>query len=237
MAAMLDRDGCTGRPRLLMVDDEEAILRLLSTSLGTGEFCLYQATNGLDALTVAATVKPDIILLDLGLPDIDGVKVIRRIRQWSQVPIIVLSVRDRESDKMEALEAGADDYMTKPFSIPELLARIRSELRRCAQSNHEPVYRFGDLEVDVAKRRVTVAGEEVRLPPIEYELLRLLVTHADKVLTHGQILRQIWGAAGAEQQNTMRVNISHLRQKIEKDASRPRYIVTEPGVGYRLKSS
>ena len=226
----------TNLPRILIVDDEAAILRLLHASLDTGEFSLHQAENGHAALAAAVAVTPDVILLDLGLPDMDGVEVIRRIREWSQVPIIVLSVRERERDKMESLDAGADDYLTKPFGVGELMARIRVALRRSLREAPEPVCRIGELEVDLPCRRVTVAGNEVQLTPTEYELLRLLVTHAGKVLTHGQILRQIWGVAYAEQQNVLRVNISHLRQKIERDASRPRYIVTEPGVGYRLRS-
>ncbi len=236
MTAMPDRKKNANLPRILIVDDEAAILRLLHTSLDTGEFALHKAENGHAALAAAVAVKPDIILLDLGLPDMDGVEVIRRIREWSQVPIIVLSVREREGDKMEALNAGADDYLTKPFGVGELMARIRAALRRSLREAPEPVCRIDELEVDLPRRRVSVAGMEVQLTPTEYDLLRLLVTHAGKVLTHSQILRQIWGVAYVEQQNVLRVNISHLRQKIEKDASRPRYIITEPGVGYRLKS-
>jgi two-component system KDP operon response regulator KdpE len=223
-------------PRVLIVDDEVAILRFLRTALDTGEFYLHQAENGHAALAAAAAVRPDIILLDLGLPDIDGVEVIRRIREWSLVPIIVLSVRDGEDDKVGALDAGADDYLIKPFSAAELQARIRVSLRRSLQQATEPLFSYCGLEVDLSHRRVVVRGEEVQLTPTEYELLRLLVNHAGKVLTHGQILRQIWGAAYAEQQNVLRVNISNLRHKIEEDPSRPRHIVTELGVGYRLKS-
>jgi two-component system, OmpR family, KDP operon response regulator KdpE len=223
-------------PRVLVVDDEVTILRFLRTALDTGEFSLHEAENGHAALAAAAAVRPDIILLDLGLPDMDGVEVIRRIREWSQVPIIVLSVRDGEDNKVGALDAGADDYLVKPFSVGELQARIRVSLRRSLQQVPEPFFSFSGLEVDLARRRVVVRGDEVQLTPTEYELLRLLVSHAGKVLTHGQILKQIWGAAYAEQQNVLRVNISNLRQKIEEDPSRPRYIVTELGVGYRLKS-
>ena len=222
-------------PRVLMVDDEVTILRFLRSALDTGEFSLHQADNGHSALASAAAVRPDIILLDLGLPDMDGVEVIRRIREWSQVPIIVLSVRDGEDNKVEALDAGADDYLIKPFSVAELQARIRVSLRRSLQQAPDPVFNCSGLEVDLTHRRVVVRGEDVQLTPTEYELLRILVNHAGKVLTHGQILRQIWGAAYAEQQNVLRVNISNLRQKIEDDPSRPRHIVTELGVGYRLK--
>jgi two-component system, OmpR family, KDP operon response regulator KdpE len=223
-------------PRLLMVDDEVAVLRFLRAALGTAEFALFEAENGHAALAAAAAVRPDIILQDLGLPDMDGVEVIKRIREWSQVPIIVLSVRDSDDDKVGALDAGADDYLIKPFSVAELQARIRVSLRRSLQQAPEPVYRCGELEVDLALRRVLLFGNEVQLTPTEYELLRLLVTHAGKVLTHSQILKQIWGVTYVEQQNVLRVNIRNLRQKIEQDPSRPYYITTEVGVGYRLRS-
>ncbi|ABB32662.1 two component transcriptional regulator, winged helix family [Geobacter metallireducens RCH3] len=223
-------------PRILIVDDELAIRRFLCTALDTGEFSLHQAENGHTALAAAVATMPDVILLDLGLPDMDGVEVIRRIREWSQVPIIVLSVREREDDKVAALDAGADDYLTKPFGVAELVARIRAALRRALQQVPEPIFRSGDLEVDLARRRVTVDGSESQLTPTEYELLRLLVVHAGKVLTHSQILRQIWGVSHLEQPHVLRVNISNLRRKIEMDPSRPRHILTEPGVGYRLRS-
>ncbi|MBT1076680.1 response regulator [Geobacter grbiciae] len=223
-------------PRILIVDDELAIRRFLCTALDTGEFSLQQAENGHAALAAAVATKPDVILLDLGLPDMDGVEVIRRIREWSQVPIIVLSVREREDDKVAALDAGADDYLTKPFGVAELVARIRAALRRALQQVPEPIFRSANLEVDLARRRVTVDGSESQLTPTEYELLRLLVVHAGKVLTHSQILRQIWGVSHLEQPHVLRVNISNLRRKIEMDPSRPRHILTEPGVGYRLRS-
>ena len=222
-------------PRVLVVDDEVTILRFLRSALDTGEFSLHEAENGHAALAAATAVRPDIILLDLGLPDMDGVEVIRRIREWSPVPIIVLSVRDGEDQKVGALDAGADDYLVKPFSVGELQARIRVSLRRSLQQAAEPIFESRGLEVDLSRRRVVVRGAEVQLTPTEYELLRLLVSHAGKVLTHGQILKQIWGAAYADQQNVLRVNISNLRQKIEEDPSRPKHIVTELGVGYRLK--
>jgi two-component system KDP operon response regulator KdpE len=225
----------TNLPRILVVDDEAAIRRFLSTVLKAEDFSLHLAETGHAALAAAATVRPDIILLDLGLPDLDGVEVIRRIREWSTVPIIVLSVREREDDKVKALDAGADDYLTKPFGISELLARIRVALRRSVQQVPEPVFTSGDLEIDLARRRVTVKEGEAQLTPTEYDLLRLLVTHAGRVLTHSQILRQIWGIAYLEQPHVLRVNISNLRHKIEADPSRPRHIVTEPGVGYRFR--
>jgi two-component system, OmpR family, KDP operon response regulator KdpE len=223
-------------PRILVVDDELPIQRFLRAALDTGEFSLHQAENGHSALAAAVAIRPDIILLDLGLPDMDGVEVIERIREWSQVPIIVLSVREREDDKVKALDAGADDYLSKPFGVGELLARIRAALRRSLKEAPEPVYRIESLEVDLTRRRVSVHGEEVQLTPTEYELLRLLVTHAGKVLTHSQILRQIWGVAYMEQPHVLRVNISNLRRKIEQDPTRPRFIITEPGVGYRLRT-
>lgn len=223
-------------PRILVVDDEPAIQRFLHTALAENEFTLFQAANGHAALAAAVTTKPDVILLDLGLPDLDGVEVISRIRQWSQVPIIVLSVRDRETDKVRALDAGADDYLTKPFGVGELLARIRVMLRRSLQQAPEPVIRIDELEIDLARRLVRLRGETVALTPTEYELLRLLTTNAGKVLTHRQVLKQIWGTAYIEQPHVLRVNISNLRHKIENDASRPRYILTESGVGYRFKS-
>lgn len=223
-------------PRILIVDDEPAIRRFLHTVLDTGEFSVHEADNGHAALAAAAVLKPGVILLDLGLPDMDGVEVIRRLREWSQVPIIVLSVREREEEKVRALDAGADDYLTKPFGVAELLARIRAALRRSLQQSPEPVYRIEELEVDLSRRRVVVRGREVQLTPTEYELLRLLVIHAGKVLTHSQILSRIWGVAYVEQPHVLRVNISNLRRKIEADASTPRYIITEPGVGYRLRA-
>jgi len=223
-------------PRILVVDDEPAIRRFLRAALADGQFVLVEAANGHAALSAAVTAKPNVILLDLGLPDLDGVDVIERIRQWSPVPIIVLSVRDREADKVRALDAGADDYLTKPFGVGELLARIRVMLRRSVQQEPAPVIRIDELEIDLARRLVKLRGEVVALTPTEYELLRLLVTNAGKVLTHRQVLKRIWGAAYLEQPHVLRVNISNLRHKIETDASRPRYILTESGVGYRFKS-
>jgi len=220
-------------PRVLVVDDEVAIQRFLRSVLIAEGFVLDITDNGTTALTEAVFFKPDIILLDLGLPDMDGVEVIKRLREWSAVPFIVISVREQENDKVRALDAGADDYLTKPFGMAELLARVRVALRRSTQTA-EPVFRSEELEVDLAHRKVTLKGVEVQLTPTEYELLRFLVTHAGKVITHNQILTQLWGVAYVDQPQVLRVNISNLRQKIEVDASRPRYIITEPGVGYRL---
>ncbi|HXE96705.1 MAG TPA: response regulator [Dongiaceae bacterium] len=222
-------------PRILIVDDEIAIRRFLNTVLSAEEFFLHEASGGHAGLAAAAAFRPDVILLDLGLPDIDGIEVIRRIREWSQVPIIVLSVREHEGDKVAALDAGADDYLTKPFGVGELLARIRAALRRSLHEVPEPVFASGALRMDLNLRRVTISGAEVQLTPTEYDILRLFVTHAGKVLTHSQILRQIWGIAYLEQPHVLRVNISNLRRKIEADPTRPQHIVTEPGVGYRLR--
>ena len=222
-------------PRILVVDDELAIRRFLHTVLSGEEFLLHEAENGHAGLAAAAAFRPDVLLLDLGLPDLDGVEVIRRIREWSPVPIIVLSVRDRENDKVGALDAGADDYLSKPFGVGELLARIRAALRRSLQEIPEPLFKSSDLQVDLGSRRVTVGGADLSLTPTEYDILRLLVTHAGKVLTHGQILKQVWGMAYLEQPHVLRVNISNLRRKLETDPSRPQHIITEPGVGYRLR--
>jgi two-component system, OmpR family, KDP operon response regulator KdpE len=220
--------------RILIVDDELPIRRFLQTIL-EGEFCLHLADGGYAALSAAAATKPDLILLDLGLPDIDGIEIIRRIREWSMVPIIVLSVREREEEKVIALDAGADDYLTKPFGVSELQARIRAALRRSLQQIPEPVFTSGDLTVDLSDRKVSRSGKEISLTPTEYDILRVLVTHAGKVLTHRQLLKQVWGIAYLEQPHVLRVNISNLRRKIETDPSRPKHIITEPGVGYRLK--
>ena len=221
-------------PRILIIDDELAIRRFLHTILSCEDFSLHEAENGHAGLAAAAAFKPDIILLDLGLPDLDGIEVIIRLREWSKVPIIVLSVREHENDKVAALNAGADDYLTKPFGVGELLARIRAALRRSLQEVPEPIYTCNDLQVDLTRRLVTISGEEVSLTPTEYDILRLMVSHAGKVLTHSQILKQVWGIAYLEQPHVLRVNISNLRRKIEADPSRPRHIITEPGVGYRL---
>ena len=222
-------------PRILVVDDEKAIQRFLKNALSSAEFSVHIAGGGKEALAAAVAIRPDLIILDLGLPDMDGVEVLRRLREWTQVPIIILSVRDREDEKVTALDSGADDYVTKPFGIGELLARMRVALRKSIPQSPEPVYKVDGLEVDLEHRRVFVQGKEVQLTATEYDLLRLLVNHAGKVLTHSQILRQIWGPAYIEQPHLLRVNISNLRGKIEPEPNRPRYILTELGVGYRLK--
>lgn len=234
---MTNKQDTASQHRVLVIDDESAIRRFLHSALSSEEFSLHEASSGHSGLSAAAALRPDVILLDLGLPDLDGIEVIRRIREWSQVPIIILSVREREDDKVAALDAGADDYLTKPFGVGELLARIRVSLRRSLIQASEPVFTSGELTVDLNLRRVTVSGSEIQLTPTEYDLLRLLVIHVDKVLTHGQILKQIWGLAHQEQPQVLRVTISNLRKKIEHDPSRPRFITTEPGVGYRLKQA
>lgn len=220
---------------ILVVDDEPAIRRFLRTSLGAYGHSVSEAACGEDALKAAATTSPDLIILDLGLPDMDGIEVTRRLREWTQIPIIVVSVREHENDKIAALDAGADDYLTKPFGIGELLARIRVSMRHTAQPKDTPIYQVGDLTVDMTRRIVTVHGETITLTPTEYDILRSLVNHAGKVLTHRQLLRAVWGSAYESQTHLLRVNVSNLRRKIETDASRPTYILTEPGVGYRLK--
>ncbi len=222
-------------PRVLVVDDERAIRRFLQVSLTAQGCTVFEAATGREALDAVVAKRPDLIILDLGLPDIEGVDVIRQLREWSTMPIIILSVRERESDKITALDAGADDYLTKPFSAGELMARLRAALRRANQSASEPAFTCGDLRVDLAGHVVKVAGQEVQLTPTEYDLLRLLVVSAGKVLTHQHILRQVWGVGYANDLHLLRVNISNLRGKIEPDPSRPQYIVTEPGVGYRLR--
>jgi two-component system KDP operon response regulator KdpE len=221
--------------RVLIVDDEPAIRKFLRVTLTAQSYNCIEASSGQEALAKAAADKPDIIVLDLGLPDMDGVEVTRLLRQWTQIPIIILSVRGAESDKIAALDAGADDYLTKPFGVGELLARLRAALRRAIQTTGEPVFASGSLKVDLARRVITVSGLEVQLTPTEYELLRVLVTHAGKVLTHHFLLREVWGTEYGEEFHMLHVNISNLRRKIEPDPGRPQFIITEPGVGYRLK--
>jgi len=222
--------------RVLVVDDEASIRKFLRASLAAHDYQVYEAATGQDALAAVLAHRPDLIILDLGLPDIEGIEVTRQLREWSQIPIIILSVREHESEKVAALDAGADDYLTKPFGISELLARMRAALRRRLAESDAPVFTTGELTVDLARHVVTVAGQEVQLTPTEYDLLRVLVTNAGKVITHRQLLRQVWGVAYEQEAHLLRVNISNLRHKLEADPTRPRYIVTEPGVGYRLRA-
>jgi two-component system KDP operon response regulator KdpE len=220
--------------RVLVVDDEPAIRRFLRASLAAHGYAIFEASDGQSALSAVSADRPDLVILDLGLPDLDGIEVTRLLREWTRIPIIILSVRGQEADKIAALDAGADDYVTKPFGAGELLARMRVALRRAGQSGVEPVFTNDDLIVDLTRRVVTVAGREVQLTPTEYDLLRVLVTNAGKVLTHRQLLREVWGMGYEQEMHMLRVNISNLRRKLEPDLSRPHYIVTEPGVGYRL---
>jgi two-component system, OmpR family, KDP operon response regulator KdpE len=221
--------------KVLIVDDERPIRRFLNASLGN-RYAILEAENGEDAIRAAAIHRPDVIILDLGLPDMDGMDVTRRLREWTDVPVIVISVRDSEPDKVAALDAGADDYLTKPFGISELLARIRVVLRRANKSETESViYQSGELTVDLVKREVRVNDGPVTLTPTEYSILRTLVNHAGKVLTHQQLIKEVWGGNYEADSHLLRVNVSNLRRKIESEPLRPRHIITEPGIGYRLK--
>lgn len=221
--------------RVLVVDDEPPIRRFLKTSLKAQGHIVFEASNGQQAIDAMSAHRPDLLILDLGLPDVDGLEVVRRLREWTQLPIIILSVRDRESDKVAALDAGADDYLTKPFGVGELMARMRAALRHSFQPADSPVFTTGDLVVDFTHRLVKVEGKEVQLTPTEYDLLRVLVTHAGKVLTHRHLLQEVWGSVYEEEAHLLRVHMSNLRAKLEAEPARPRYILTEPGVGYRLQ--
>jgi len=222
-------------PRILVVDDEPAIRRFLRASLAA-HATLFEAATGREALSAVMAHRPDLVILDLGLPDIDGVEVTRLLREWTRIPIVILSVRGSEHDKIAALDAGADDYLTKPFGVGELMARVRVALRHAQGGVSEPVFTVGGLVVDRTRRRVTLDAREVQLTPTEYDLLKAMVNQAGRVLTHRQLLREVWGVEYELDTHTLRVNISNLRRKIEPDPARPRYLVTEPGVGYRLRS-
>jgi two-component system KDP operon response regulator KdpE len=220
--------------RVLVIDDELPIRRFLRTALGAHGFTVLEAAAGEPGLAAAASQRPDVIILDMGLPDMDGVDVVRRLREWSNLPVIILSVRDRESDKVAALDAGANDYLTKPFGIAELMARMRASLRSAHPAEAAPIFTHGGLRVDLTRRMVIRDGEEVSLTPTEYEILRCLVQHAGKVLTHRHLLRLVWGESYGDDSHVLRVNVSNLRRKLEDDPAQPRHILTEPGVGYRL---
>ena len=222
------------RMTALVIDDEPQIRRLLRVTLEGNGFRVIDAPRGQEGLMQAAQCRPDVVLLDLGLPDMDGVEVLKRLREWSQVPVIVLSVRDRENDKVAALDAGADDYVTKPFGTNELLARLRVARRHTFGPVDLAVFRSGHLDVDLSARVVRAGGQDVRLTATEYALLRFFVQHAGKVLTHQQILREIWGPNQIDQTQYLRVYIAHLREKLEANPAQPELIITEPGVGYRL---
>jgi two-component system KDP operon response regulator KdpE len=224
------------QPHVLVIDDEPQILRAVRTILTAKQFRVTTAARGEEGLTLAAAEAPDLIILDLSLPDLDGIEVCRRLREWTQVPIIVLSVRDTEKDKVAALDRGADDYLTKPFSIEELLARIRVALRHSAQSkgSGESIIRSGPLEIDLAEYRVTRNGVEVRLTATEFKLLAHLAAHAGRVLTHHAILSAVWGPEYADHVEYLRVYMRQLRKKLEADPDHPEILTTEPGIGYRF---
>jgi len=224
-------------PRVLVVDDEAGIRRVLHASLAAHGYSVREASTGEEALQVVPAFRPDIIILDLGLPGVGGAQVTSSLRDWTQTPIIILSVQGEESTKIAALDAGADDYLTKPFGAGELLARIRAALRRVSQPEGEPVFVTNELTVDLSERVVRLRGEEVLLTPTEFSLLKAFVVHANRLLTHRQLVREVWGGAHYEDsQHLLRVNISNLRRKLEAEPARPHYIITEPGVGYRFRA-
>jgi len=225
------------KPLVLMIEDDPQIRRFLRATLAAEDYQFHEALTADEGIAQAASRQPDLVLLDLGLPDRDGLEVIRGIRQWSQMPIVVLSARGQEKDKIAALDLGADDYVAKPFAVGELLARIRAALRRAAPvaaDGADTVIRFGDVHADFEKRIITVGREEVHLTPNEYRLLQVLIKHAGRVVTHRQLLNEVWGPQHTEQSQYLRVYVAQLRRKLERDPARPRHLQTEPGVGYRL---
>lgn len=222
--------------RILVIDDEDEIRRMLNVALDAYGYVVGEAASGKEGLSRALIFHPDLVILDLGLPDLDGLEVIGRFREWSQTPIIVLSVRERDADKIGALDAGADDYLTKPFSMGELLARIRVAIRHASKTGGLPVLTFSDLSIDLARRIVLLDREELKLTPTEYEILKYLALHAGRVVTHRQLLRAVWGPNFQEETHYLRVYVRQLRRKIERDPAKPRYITTEPAVGYRFIS-
>ena len=224
------------KEKVLIVDDEESIRLFLRLTLTAQGYETLEAVSGKEALAKATTEKPDIVILDIGLPDVDGIEVTRSLREWTQIPIIILSVRGSEKDKIIALDLGADDYLTKPFVVGELLARVRATLRRSLKTASEPSFKTGELEIDLERRLVKVAGKELQLTPNEYELLKVLVENAGKVITHKHLLNAVWGPEYIGEFHMLRVNISNMRRKIELDPARPQIIITESGVGYRLKA-
>ncbi len=223
------------RAKILVVDDEPQIRRFLRISLSAHGYEVVEAARGAEAVSKTALEKVDLVILDLGLPDIDGHDVIEQIREWSEIPIIVLSVRSADVEKVRALDGGAEDYLTKPFSIAELMARVRAALRkRGTAKTDDPIFTHGGLTVDLGRRRVTIDGAEIKLSRKEYGILRLLATSPGRVLTHQQILREVWGPNHLEDTHYLRIHVGHLRQKLGDDPAQPRYILTEPGIGYRL---
>jgi two-component system KDP operon response regulator KdpE len=225
-------------PIIVVIEDDPPIRRFLRTGLSSQGFEVYEADNGRQGLVEAGVRKPDLVILDLGLPDMDGVEVVKLIREWSSIPIIILSARGSEQSKIEALDAGADDYLTKPFGLGELLARLRVALRHSArfpEQGQAEVFTTGNLQIDLLNRWVRLDGDEVHLTPIQYRLLALLAQHAGKVLTQQQILKEVWGPAHTQNAHYLRIFMSQLRQKLEADPTQPKYLLTESGVGYRLK--
>jgi two-component system KDP operon response regulator KdpE len=228
------------KPTILVIEDEQSLQKFLRVTLTAQGYRVVEAVTGEAGLRSATMDQPDLVILDLGLPDIDGVQITRRLREWSAIPIIVVSARGKEDDKVVALDAGADDYLTKPFGVAELLARVRVALRHLSvvkSDTGDTVFELGELRVDLANRVVTVGGTETHLTPNEYKLLAVLVKNAGKVLTHRQLLKDVWGPDSVEQAHYLRVYMNQLRQKIESDPTRPRYLLTEPGVGYRLSAA
>jgi two-component system KDP operon response regulator KdpE len=229
----------TPGPTIVLIEDEVQIRRFLRAALTGQGYRLFEAATGEEGLVEAATRQPDLIILDLGLPDLDGFEVIRRLREWASIPIIILSARGQERDKIAALDAGADDYVSKPFGVGELLARMRVALRHIAHGPDDPgesTFSVGELQVDLGRRQVVVAGNAVHLTPIEYRLLATLIRYAGKILTHQHLLKEVWGPNQTDQAQCLRVYVAQLRRKLEMDPARPRYLLTEPGVGYRLAS-
>ena len=224
--------------RILIVDDEKTIRRFLKATLVSHGYNVFEATNAKEALEYSVSSHPDAIILDLGLPDMDGIEVTRQIRKRAKTPIIILSVRENESDKIAALDAGADDYLTKPFNAGEMLARLRAVMRRLLPQNERSVFKVGKLSIDISNHNVEVKARQIHLTPTEYDLLKVLVLNAGKIMTHGQILKEIWNKNEGfeEASHLLRVTISNLRNKIESNPDRPDYILTEPGIGYRLSS-
>ncbi|HEY5344732.1 MAG TPA: response regulator [Verrucomicrobiae bacterium] len=230
----MNREASKILPVALVIDDEPQMRRLLRVTLEANGYRVFDAATGNDGIIQAAQCRPEVILLDLGLPDMDGLTVLKRLREWSRVPVIVLTVREREEDKIAVLDNGADDYVTKPFNSGELLARLRVALRRARPDSELKIFRSAQLEVDLTSRIVTVSGKKIKPTPTEYALLRFMIIHAGKVLTHHQLLAEVWGPKAVERTDYLRVHIAHLRNKIEINAARPELIITESGIGYRL---
>lgn len=223
---------------VLVIEDEAPIRRFLKMTLTSQGYDFSEAISGQEGMLKVASEKPDIVILDLGLPDMDGLEVTKQLREWTPIPIIVLSARGQEKDKVEALDAGADDYLTKPFGVAELMARARVALRRTMTNSNgetQSTFKFGDVEVDFIKRQVSRKGEELHLTPIEYKLLSTLIKYAGRVVTHNHLLREAWGAEYSGETHYLRVYMAQLRRKLEKNPAQPKYLITEPGVGYRLK--